>query len=145
MDEPIVPDAAAAVNMPSPIEAALTAYRASAADQRPLTVVYAPTSVTHHHAAPATTTAVQDAPVRMLPGPATPVAAPTPTRRRFTRAELCFHVGMAVTGTGAVAVALSIAAGDPSWLLAVPPVVGCTTILGSAMAINREESHRSAP
>lgn len=147
MYEPILPDAVPdATHVPSAIEAAGAAYRAAGlTDARSVTVVYAPASVTHHHAAPLAVPPASGAAVRTLNTPATPPVMPRPARRRFTRAELCFHVGMAIAGTSAAAVALSIVAGDASLLLAAPVVVGCATILGSAAAINREESHRPAP
>jgi hypothetical protein len=143
--EPILSDTApGAVSVPSVIEAAGIAERAGLTEVRSVTVVYAPTSVTHHHNAPAPAPAPALAAAVALPVPSqpAPAAAAAARRRRFTRAELGFHVGMAITGSGIAAVVLSMAAGDPSLLLAAPPVVGCATILGSAMAINREESRR---
>jgi hypothetical protein len=140
MYEPILSDTVSgAASVPSVIEAAGSAERAGLTDARSVTVVYAPTSVTHHHNAPVPAPAASVA--RPVPTPSASVAV-APVRRRFTRAELGFHVGMAITASGVAAVALSFAAGDPSLLLAAPPVVGCATILGSAMAINREDSHR---
>jgi hypothetical protein len=139
--EPILSDAAPAVaSVPSVIEAAGITERAALTDARSVTMVYAPTSITHHHAALAPAPVAAIAPP--VPMPPAPVAV-APVRRRFTRAEVGFRVGMAITVSGVAAVALSMVAGDPSLLLAAPPVVGCATILGSAMAINREESHRS--
>lgn len=144
MYEPILSDAVPAVaSVPSVIEAAGVAERAGLTDARSVTMVYAPTSITHHHAAPAPAPVAAVAPPVPVPVPPAALAA-SPVRRRFTRAEVGFHVGMAITVSGVAAVALSMVAGDPSLLLAAPPVVGCATILGSAMAINREESHRSA-
>jgi hypothetical protein len=80
----------------------------------------------------------------MLPTPAAQViAAPRPLpRRRFTLPELCFYLGMAVTGSSVAAVALSIVAGDPTFLLGAPTGAGVATILGSAVAINRSERYR---
>jgi hypothetical protein len=70
------------------------------------------------------------------------IAAPPPPRRRFTLPELCLYLGMAVTGSSVAAVALSIVAGEPSFLLAAPAGAGALTILGSAAAINRQEAGR---
>jgi hypothetical protein len=140
--EPILSDTApGAASVLSVIEAARAVEHSGLTDARSVTMVYAPTSITHHHNAPASVPAAWVAP----PVPMPPAAlAAVPVRRRFTRAEVGFHVGMAITVSGVAAVALSMVAGDPSLLLAAPPVVGCATILGSAVAINREESHRSA-
>ena len=139
MYEPILSDATpGAASVPLAIEATGAAVRAALTDARSVTVVYAPTSITHHHPAPAPALTVAAAPLPASPA----VVAALPTRRRFSRAELGFHVGMAITGSGLAAVALSIAAGDPSFLLGAPAVFGCAIILGSAVAINREESHR---
>ena len=120
---------------PSAAEVALAAYRAGVAEGRPLTLIYAPTVLqpanqreTAAHAA--------DAPTQR------PVSTAVASRRRFTLPELCFAAGIAVTTSGAVAVALSIAAGDPSFLLGIPTAAGGAIILGSAAAINREENPR---
>ena len=143
MHEPVLPDPVAAEAMPSAsVELARTVAPAGATDARSLTVVYAPVTVTHHHAA-AAAPAVQSTAVRMPPTPSTPViAAPRPLpRRRFTVPELCLYLGMAVTGSSAAAVALSIVAGEPTFLLGAPAGAGALTMLGSAAAINRSERH----
>jgi hypothetical protein len=146
--EPQVPETVTAeivpTEAPSLAETALTAYRAGITEARPVTVLYAPVTITHHNNYPAPAPAVADARVRILPGPPQhPAPAPAALpRRRFTRAELCFYLGTTITGSSGVAVALSILAGDPSLLLAAPAALGGAVILGSAAAINREESGR---
>jgi len=101
--------------------------------------VYAPTTITHHHhPAPVT----QDDPARPSPTPAPPPWPQTATRRRYTLPELCFYLGMAITGSSAAAVALSVAAGDPTLLLGAPAVVGTAVIVGSGVAINHQERAR---
>lgn len=140
MYEPVLPDPVTAEVIPAPVEPARAVFPTGASDARSLTLVYAPVTVTHHHA-PALAPNVHNASVWRLATSTTEViAAPTPLpRRRFTLPELCLYLGMAVTGSSVVAVALSIVAGESTFLLGAPAALGAATILGSAAAINRTE------
>ena len=80
MHEPILPDPVSAEASPTPVELARSVAPAGATDARSLTVVYAPVTVTHHHA-PAAAPAIQSTAVRMPPTPSVPVIAAHPSAK----------------------------------------------------------------
>ena len=105
MHESAIAEPGAAQTVPSLAEAVLAAYRAGVTEGQSATLLYAPTTI-HHTVNHAPAPAMQDAPVRLLPGPDAPPALVEPPQARhcYSRADLYVYLGSGVlAGAGAEA------------------------------------------